>query len=381
MATLRRALTRAGAGQPGREGGGGAPDRSGERPLRPLPPAEGANAAGRRRSRFGRAFPGFSVRPTRAFWVYLAAVPVLGVAALNTGNNALYLLLALTLGTLVAGGWVSRHTLRHLSVRVVAPAEAFCGAPVALEVQVRNASRLVPAAGVVCRLVGMPGATLVPTIAPRSEVRTRVTTAFARRGRHPLPAVRVEVRLPLPFFVKSTTHGQDGDLLVFPRRLAAGPPRWAGISLHELEASSGSQRRHGEVDQLREFRPGDDRRDIHWKQTARQQRPIVMERRERAAPSRFLVLDRQLPRRDDAEILERFEDLISEVASTAVAQLRRGEAVGLVIGGAITPPATGSRHVRRLLERLALIQAVGPGEDPLPPGIGAGPTYRLVEGR
>jgi uncharacterized protein (DUF58 family) len=308
-------------------------------------------------------------------------VPVLGVAALNTGNNALYLLLALVLGAFVATGWVSRHTLRHLSVRVVAPAEVFCGAPVALEIHVRNDSRLVPAVGVVCRLVGMPGATLVPPIGTRSEVRARLTTAFPRRGRHPLPPARVEVRLPLPFFVKSTTHGQEGELLVFPRRLAAGPPRWAEISRRALEAASGSQRRHGEVDQLREFRPGDDRRDIHWKQTARQQRPIVMERRERAAPSRFIVLDRQLPRRDDAELLERFENLISEVASTAVDQLRRGEAVGLVVGGAITAPATGSRHVRRLLERLALIQAVGPGEDPLPPGIGAGPAYRLVEGR
>ncbi|MEW6337331.1 MAG: DUF58 domain-containing protein [Acidobacteriota bacterium] len=308
-------------------------------------------------------------------------VPVLGVAALNTGNNALYLLLALALGAFVATGWVSRHTLRHLSVRLVAPSEAFCGAPVALEVELHNASRLIPAVGVVCRLVGMPGATLLPPVAPRSELRARVTTAFPRRGRHPLPAARVEVHLPLPFFVKSTTHGQDGDVLVFPRRLAAGPPRWAGISLRELEATSGSQRRHGEVDQLREFRPGDDRRDIHWKQTARQQRPIVMERRERAAPSRFLVLDRQLPRRDDAELLERFEHLISELASTAMDQVRRGEAVGLVVGGTVTPPGAGSRHVRRLLERLALVQAVGPGEDPLPPGIGAGPTYRLVEGR
>jgi uncharacterized protein (DUF58 family) len=103
---------------------------------------------------------------------------------------------------------------------------------------------------------------------------------------------------------------------------------------------TGQRLRRGEVEHLREFHTGDDRRDIHWKQTARQQRPIVMERRERAAPSRYLVLDRQLPRRDDARLLDRFEDLVSEVASAALAQLRHGEPVGLVLGGSVTRPGT-----------------------------------------
>jgi uncharacterized protein (DUF58 family) len=105
---------------------------------------------------------------------------------------------------------------------------------------------------------------------------------------------------------------------------------------------------------------------------------IVVERRERALPSRFLVLDRQLPRREDGALLLRFEDLVSEVATAAVDRLRRGEAVGLVIGGAVTPPLPGRRQARRVLEQLALVQAVGPGEDPLPPEVGGGAVYRLA---
>lgn len=344
----------------------------------PTSPAKGWRRVGEE-GRFGRHFPGFSLRPTRGFWIFLAAVPLLGVAALNTGNNALYLLLSLSLGVFVASGWVSRHTLRHLSVRVAAPPEAFCGAPVQLELTVRNGSHLLPATGVVCRIVGMPGHVLVPAVPRMGEVRAALITVFPRRGRHAVPPARVEVRLPLPFFVKSSRFSQAGELLVFPRRVVGAAPRWAGVSADQLEATAGRQRRHGEVEQLREFRPGDDRRDIHWKQTARQQRPIVMERRERALPSRFLVLDRQLPRRDDVVLLERFEDLVSEVASAALAQVRRGESVGLVLGGSVTPPATGPRQAHRLLEQLAVVQAVGPGEDPLPGGLGEGSVYRLVE--
>jgi len=329
-------------------------------------------------SRFHGSFPGFSLQATRAFWIFVAAVPVLGVAALNTGNNALYLLLALTLGAFVASGTLSRHALKHVSVTLTPPAEAFAGAPVRLEIEVRNGSAWLPAAGVVCRLVGMPGHTVAPTVPPRGRARTQLTTVFPRRGRHPLPAVRVEVRLPLPFFVKSSRFVQVGEVLVFPRRISGASPRWAGLAQQEAEARRGDGRRRGEVEQLREYHPGDDRRDIHWKQTARQQRTIVMERRERALPSRYLVLDRQLPRRGDPVLLERFEDLVSEVASVAVQQVRRGAAVGLIVGGLVTPPAAGSCHARRLLEQLALVQAVGPGDDPLPPALGEGPVYRLV---
>lgn len=329
-------------------------------------------------TRFSLAFPGFSLAPRRALWVFVVAAPVLAAAALNTGNNALYLLLSLAMGAFVASGSLSRHTLRHLTAMVAPPAETFAGAPVHLTVEVRNSSPWLAAAGAVCRLAGLPGEALIPVVPARGSARAMLVTAFPRRGRHPLPAVRVEVRLPLGFFVKSVTIRQPGEVLVYPRRVMGPAPRWATLGERELVGLGPAALRGGEVQQLREFRPGDDRRDVHWKQTARQQRPIVMERRERRRPSRFLVLDRELPRRDDPTLLARFEDLISEVATAAVDALRRGDAVGLVLGGTVLPPGMGVAHTRNLLERLALVEAVGPGDDPLPPLSASGAVYRLV---
>lgn len=334
-----------------------------------------------RTSRFSLAFPGFSLTPRRALWVFVAATPVLAAAALNTGNNALYLLLSLTMGAFVASGSLSRHTLRHLTARLGSPGEVFAGTPAHLGIEVRNTSPWLAAAGAVCRLAGLPGEALIPAVPARGATTVALTTAFPRRGRHPLPAVRLEVRLPLPFFVKAVVVRQAGEVLVYPRRVVGPAPRWATLGERELHGLGSAAMRGGEVQQLREFRPGDDRRDMHWKQTARQQRPIVMERRERRRPSRFLVLDRELPRRDDATLLARFEDLVSEVATAAVDALRRGEAVGLVLGGTVVPPGMGVAHIRNLLERLALVEAVGPGDDPLPPLSAAGAVYRLVGAR
>ena len=326
-------------------------------------------------------FPGFAIRATRAFWVFLVAVPLLALAALNTGNNALYLLLSLALGAFVASGALSRHTLRGVRASVRQPGEIFAGAPVTLEVDVANASPWLPAAGVVVRLTDMPGHALAPTVPPRATATARLVTVFAHRGRHALPALRVEVRLPLGFFVKAVHLEQAVEVLAYPRRFAGAAARFSGVGAARIAAAAGGLVRGGEVEQLREFRPGDDRRDIHWKQTARQQRMIVVERRERVRPAHFLVLDRQLPRRDDAALLARFEDLVSEVATAALDRIRHGDAVGLAIGGSVPPPQAGRRQGRRLLEQLALVQAVGPGDDPLPPAIGGTGVYRLVDTR
>ena len=78
-----------------------------------------------------------AVRPMRTTSIIAM---LLGVAALNTGNNALYLLLALTLGAFVASGAFSRHTLSRLRVRLVAPGEVFAGAPLGLRLEVTNLS-------------------------------------------------------------------------------------------------------------------------------------------------------------------------------------------------------------------------------------------------
>lgn len=334
-----------------------------------------------RASAFGRAFPGFSLRPAPALWVFLVAMPLLGLAALNTGNNALYLLVSLILGAFAASGVLSRHSLRTLRVELLPAGEVFAGTPVRLRLRVENRSAWLPASGVMCRLVGMPGRVLVPLVPPRGECTTTLTTMFGRRGLHRLPAVQVEVRLPLGFFVKTVRWPQELELLVYPRRVARGLARWLSLGDREEHRRRGGRGRGGDVDQLREFRTGDDRRDIHWKQTARQQRLIVVERRERRRPSRYLVLDRQLPRRDDALLAERFEGLVCEIASAALADLQRGYQVGLVVGSRVTVPAAGPTQSRRLLGQLALVKAVGPGEDPLPPAIAGEDVYRLVEGR
>jgi uncharacterized protein (DUF58 family) len=330
-------------------------------------------------SRFARRFPGFTLRPTGPLWIFIVATPVLTLAALNTGNNALYLLVSLAFGAFVASGALSRHTVGHVSVHVLPPAEVSAGSAASVRIEVSNRSRWLPAAGIVARVAGGPHGVLVDTVPPGGTRSVEMTTVFARRGLRPLPQVRLEVRLPLGFFVKSLRITTPGEVLVYPRRFPGAAARLTSLAGEESHYPSQRSRRSGEVDQLREFRPGDDIRDVHWKQTARQQRPIVMERRELLRPRGYVVLDRQLAPIDDPVLLERFEDLVSEVTTTLLDRLRRGELVGLILGSRVHAPAGGSRQVRALLRELALVEPVGPGQDPLPPLAAHAAVYRLAE--
>ena len=65
------------------------------------------------------------IRITKVGLWYLLLTVIVVVAATNTGNNALYLVLACMLALLLVSGVVSRWNLRHLEVALDPPGDLF----------------------------------------------------------------------------------------------------------------------------------------------------------------------------------------------------------------------------------------------------------------
>ena len=65
--------------------------------------------------------PPRTLRPTRAGWVFFALTLGVGLAALNTGNNLMYMVLSLLLSFLVLSGVLSESALRGIQVRRLLP--------------------------------------------------------------------------------------------------------------------------------------------------------------------------------------------------------------------------------------------------------------------
>ena len=73
--------------------------------------------------------PRRTIWPTRDGWWCLFVAIGLGVAAINTGNNLLYLLVSLLLSLIVVSGMLSEQSMRGLRLEADAPEEIFATRP------------------------------------------------------------------------------------------------------------------------------------------------------------------------------------------------------------------------------------------------------------
>ncbi len=305
-------------------------------------------------------FPGFSLRLTRWGGLYLLGLLVLGAAAVNTGNNALMMLFGMGLGSYVVSGTWSRQVLGRTELVLEPPGDLHAGVPVPAVVRIRNGSRIFPGAGLT--VVDGEGEVVLfePWLAAGGEVRRTVTLSPPRRGRWPVGPWRLEVLLPLGFFLKSKVVLEDAGLLVYPRLGERRPLALAGGG-REAGRDRARRGREGEAVQLRPFREGDERRQLHWKQTARQQRPIVVERERPVPRPRMVSLELELDDPEDPAQRERFEERVSRAATEVVALLAEGLPVGLRLGSRTVTPVSGPRARALLLAPLALMQPVARG--------------------
>jgi uncharacterized protein (DUF58 family) len=308
------------------------------------------------RGLLARLRPHRTIRPTRDGWWCLGAAVGLGFAAMNTGNNLLYLLASLLLGLVIVSGILSEQSMRRLRLSAVVPEEIYAGRPALLGARVVNGKRWLPTYSIA--LEGGRRRLYVQRLAPGEERLVTWETTFPTRGRQQLPGVRVRTRFPFGLFVKAGRRLLDDEIIVFPavrpldparrRRLAAA----GGRSLHR-------RGRGHDLYNLREYRAGDDPRLIHWRSTAKAGALVVRELlAEAAVDARILLVG------DGSRDPARLEAALSEAASLAVHLVNGGAAVELAGPGLHVPPGRGRAHTRRLLTTLALYEPTRAGVPP-----------------
>ncbi len=287
------------------------------------------------------------------FWYVLFAL-VVGLAATNTGNNALYLVEALMLALLAISGFISRRNLAALRVEVAVPEEVYAKQPFSLAVELRSLDRWFVKRLLVVDAGAEGDRRLVPRLGRRGAEELRLGLRFERRGRQRLEAVRVSSVFPLGLIFKSKRHSVDLDVLVLPEIVASAAGRPMAVGRAGEQASRQAGWGH-ELLTLRELRPGDDPRGIHWKQSARTGRMVYMEREAERDKRLSIVFDNAVGELVGAAAEARFERLVTEAASAAAHHLECGYEVELVTRQGVLPFGRGKAHRLRILEALALI--------------------------
>lgn len=311
-------------------------------------------------------------------WFILTAV-VVGVAAANTGNNALYLVEAVVLALLAISGLASKRNLGHLDLGFEEPPEVHCAQVFSVPFSIRNRDRLLGRRYLVVGGLAEIDPVLIPYLGAGESSRERLTFQIKRRGLHRFENVRVSSVFPFGLFEKAMRYSAGLEILVYPEIFPAGAMR----HFDPLRLGEEPSRRIGwshELRTLRLFRHGDDPRGVHWKRTARMGKLIFMEREAEEGLRLTIVLDNAIGLPADAIEAARFERLVSEAASAAVHYLAAGYEVAVTTRGGSIPYAGGRIQRQRILTALALLEALPRRAKPLWSGRRAAAELRLGGG-
>ncbi len=300
---------------------------------------------------------------TPAGGIFVAGALAVGFAAINTGNNLLYLLLGAMLGATAVSGWVSEQTIRDVVVARRIPRGVPVGQEVTLRYTVRNRKRRMPCLALELREEGLPGTAFVPRIAPGETVEARSASTFVRRGVYPLDTLTLSTTFPFGFFRKERDLTVPGELVIWPRTdRSVAPPR-AGVGRKAAAGARASRTAgpRGEFRGLREYRQGDDARDIHWRSSARRTTPVIREYDRDASDTLWICLDVA------TEPGPAGEEAIEIAAALAARATAAGRRHGLVAGSTVVEPGLGRGHLERVLETLARLDLAPDAPPPAPP--------------
>jgi len=84
---------------------------------------------------------------SRAGWIYFGATLLVALAALNTGNNLLFLILACLIAVILMSGILSSISLAGVELRIELPEHIFAGQTVRAVVELRNEKLMLPSFG------------------------------------------------------------------------------------------------------------------------------------------------------------------------------------------------------------------------------------------
>ncbi len=277
-----------------------------------------------------------------------------GTAAINTGNNLLYIVLSMNLTLIVLSGFLSEWCIRGVAVEVRHASEAFASRDSLLAVTCSAPGKRFPptALSVSLAIGGVCFTTCFPEIAAGGSATRVLTVRPARRGKLPTGSCSISTLFPFALFEKSMDVLPRASLTVYPEPSDGRSPPPGQTAADPAGGARTPGREGTEIRGAREHVHADPVRDIHWKASARMGKWMVKERERESAP----VANLSLPA--PCHEIE-FERHVSRACAFVLRCEREGRPYRLWIGDRVRVDASRGACRSRALSFLALIAADG----------------------
>lgn len=270
-----------------------------------------------RRVALERIRESFDYEVTRGGIVYVLLTLVIAIAALNTGNNLLYIVVAAMLAAILVSGVASAWVLRRLELDMRIPEHVFAGRPVFGRIVLRNPRRWLPSFSIqvlatrkarqfpekqwqwepatfgfpagrpqerqwlrlpdrrLRRVATAPpppgifqGRVYFPFLPAGADLTADLELGFERRGRYREDSFGLATRFPFAFLTKTRHVSLRRELLVYPR-LDETDELFEILPLIRGEWETFVRGRGLDLYRIREYMPEDSARHVDWKATAK----------------------------------------------------------------------------------------------------------------
>lgn len=296
-----------------------------------------------------------ALRLTPTGRVLIALAFCAGLIALTTGNNLMFLGWSMVLASIIVSGILSELTLRSLSCLILPAPLLRAKSAATLQLSITNLSRFLPCFSfeVYADAVGRHGQKRIFSghqlcLPAGQSVTLPVEVTMPMYGTYRIDAWCVMTAYPFGFFQKIRRFPTSAQIL-------SCAPEQIDVQhyLQNIDQNTQQQGEHAvtsrgeDFDSLRLFRVGDDWRRIHWRRSARQGVPVVVEYA--AAHRRMLLVRAELTHADR----QKDAHTLAVLASLSESLLAQGWHIGVQCGGIDVPARAGPQQCALILEQLA----------------------------
>ncbi len=203
-----------------------------------------------------------------------------GLAAINTGNNMLFLVLGFMLSLIIISGIISEITLRRIEIKRRLPTLPWAGETCPVEISVLN-RKWVPSFCIEVQDIAsnftIDRRCFFLKIGGKKVQSTAYHCVFPRRGIYHFTGMVVMTRFPFSLFSKSYKIKDRDNLIVAPHRVRVKTEVTEPLRSGDLTMGTKTDRNDLETINIRPYFHGDNLRRINWKLTAHHNRLIIAE--------------------------------------------------------------------------------------------------------
>lgn len=254
-------------------------------------------------------------RLTREGWYYLLVLAFVVTGAMLREINLLLIMAGLLVGPLLINWRMVIWSLQPLRASRRVAESVVAGETLSVDIAIQSRAswlrKLAPSAWCVTvddllrrvesREPPLRSGVMFWRIPRGQSARVSYRGRLLRRGRYVFGRLAVSSSFPLGLVRRTILVDAPQDLLVLPR-LGRLTPAWRALCRRTLYAPQGQRTPQvaleGDFHSLRDWRPGDARRQIHWRTTARRRAPVVRRLERPRNPEVVILLDLWRPYED-----------------------------------------------------------------------------------